>query len=124
MKQSLTALIVGLIIGAFIAIKYFPTTIEKPIEIVKTETKTKTITKEVVRPNGQIEREIVAITDSKTESQSKLPPNWHIAINRLVTNRQNDVYGLTINRRIAGQFFINAGINTEKQVSVGLGIEF
>lgn len=123
MKQLFAALIVGLIIGAFIAIKYFPTTIEKPIEIVKTETKTKTITKEVVRPNGQIEREIIAVADIKTETKSKLPPNWHVTIKKSIT-RQNDVYGLSINRRIAGNFFISGEINTEKQVSVGIGVEF
>ena len=45
MKQLLAALIVGLIIGSFIAIKYFPTTIEKPVELIKTDIKTKVIKK-------------------------------------------------------------------------------
>lgn len=125
MKQLFSAFVIGLIIGAFIAIKYFPTTIEKPIEVIKTETKTKTITKEVVRPNGQIEREIVAITGSKTESQSKLPSKYHVTLQkRLAIAGQNDVYSIFLNRRIYDNFYLSAGINTDKQISVGLGFEF
>lgn len=125
MKQLFAALIVGLIIGSFVAIKYFPTTIEKPIEIVKTETKTKTITKEVVRPNGQIEREIVTVTGSKTETQSKVPPKYHVTLQKsLAIHGRNDLYSLAINRRIYENFYLSAGINTEKQISVGVGIEF
>lgn len=125
MKQLFAALIIGLIVGALIAIKYFPSVIEKPIEVIKTDIKTKVVTKEVVRPSGQIERETVAITDSKTETQSKLPPKYHVSLQkRLAIAGQNDVYSIFIARRLYENFYLSAGINTEKQISVGVGIEF
>ena len=125
MKQLFAALVVGLIIGAFIAIKYFPTTIEKPIEVIKTDVKTKVITKEIVRPNGQIERETVAVTDSKTETQSKVPPKYHVTLQKsLAIHGRNDAYSISINKRVYENFYLSAGINTEKQVSVGIGMEF
>ena len=74
-----------------------------------------------MRPNGQIERETVAVTDSKTETQSKIPPKYHITLQKSITN---DLYSLSISKRVYENFYLSAGINTEKQILVGVGIEF
>lgn len=124
MKIYVIVAAISTIIGALIATKYFPKIVEKPIEVVKIETKTKTVTREVVRPNGQIEREIIVASEYRSETQSKLPTKWHVSLQKDILSRRSDAISLTISRRFIGPVFLTTGINTEKQISVGVGIEF
>lgn len=116
MKIYINIMIISAFAGGLICYKFFPRTVDKVV--TNTETKIKTVTKEIVRPNGEIVREIVQ--DSSNKIEVKLKPQYNIGIQRQL----DGAYGITAGRRIVGDVFGNVSIDQKGRVGVGISIEF
>lgn len=112
-------------------------TVEIEKEVIK-EVKDVRIVKEVVQsPDGTITTkettEDKTVTDTSKESESKRleltkrsSPQWKVRVTREIdfTKEVNPEYGVGIERRILGPFFLGAWVTTQKQAGVSVGFEF
>jgi len=129
-----THIVVGLtclIIGVVLCRIYYPvdsTVVEVYKE--KSQNDVKTIIKEIIRPDGS--KEIITdITDKSSTNKDKTSTkiiaknDWHISASgsRTFTD-SNMTYTLQVERRIIGDVFLGALVNSEKQVGLVVGLEF
>jgi len=127
---AITAL-VALLIGAGLGSQLFPKT--KEVEVVKETTKTDivTVTKEVIRPDGTKEStttttdksvEKKSATATKVTAQSK----WAVGVTAAkgLDTLQETLYTVNVDYRLAGPLFLKATVSTDKQLGVGVQIEF
>lgn len=131
MKSILIALIAGGLIGSFVTYK-----LQKPVIVTETKveykdkivSKTETVVKEIVKPDGTKET-VTVIEDNKTEdvalNQSKIeiknPPQWNVGA---TVNMSTLSKSLTVGKRIAGPIWGQVGVDINKQLTLGIGIEF
>lgn len=101
----------------------------------KTVTKTvvqkdiRTITRIVQRPDGTKET-IIEHTDhssaTKSKTVAKNRPNWHASIGATphALMGQPAVYSMQLERRILGPFYIGAGLSSNHEAKLIIGLEF
>lgn len=136
MKNNIIVLVIGLTIGAFASYFLVPTKIEtKTVEIEKTivQKDVQTITKIVERPDGTKTTEIASSDKSKEKSSDiktatiKVATNsWHLSASYSLYQPETvkPIIGLQIEKRIAGPIFLGVRADTNKVVSLILGLEF
>lgn len=142
MNKILIALLIAIIIfiaGFFTAKKVSPTikteTVEKEVERVVVKKDIKIITRTI--RDGQVveekeERDNSVITkDSLDEKKSTATANliketqWHVSIatNKL-SNLDKAKYNLQIERRILGNLYLGANVNTANEYMLSIGMGF
>lgn len=132
-KQLLATLCVGLLVGAALTYWLYPRVEYR--QVVKQETvvrnDVRTVIKTVERPDGT--RETVQETtdntvraDNRTATTEKvLAKNWLVAATAAAQLKNLEpVYGLHVQRRILGPFFVGALANSTGQLGLSLGMEF
>lgn len=131
MKAITITALVALLIGAGVGSQLFPKTRE--VEVVKEVTRTDivTVTKEVTRPDGTKEStttttdksvEKKSATATKVTAQSK----WAVGITAAkgIDTLQETLYTVNVDYRLAGPLFLKGTVNSDKQLGVGVQIEF
>jgi len=124
--------IAGFAVGSKLGSKTVTET--KIVEVEKQVVKRDVVTqiKVVTRPDGTKE-EVTLITDKTTETKdvaktldTKTKPDWHVsgAASVNVSDLTKQIYSATIERRVLGNVFIGATLNTSKQVGLVVGMEF
>lgn len=133
MKNTIIALIVGLLLGGGLGTFLFPQTKEKIVEVEK-EVVVKdvvTVTKVITRPDGTKE-ELVTVTDktkeNKTATSTKTvaKSTWHASIGAKskIDRLQIDIYTVQVEKRIIGDLFLGVTGSTDKTVGLTVGLEF
>ena len=102
------------------------TTIVQEKEVVKENKDNKTVVKRVKTPDGTVTTEITKEDKTSTSSDKS---NTQIVINEKywkasITTNLNSTYGISLERRISGPFFVGGWINTNKEAGISVGIEF
>jgi hypothetical protein len=118
---------------------YFPqVTVEtKTVEVQKDVIRNNivTITSTMKLPNGEVDTTTKTIdntvhvdTDTKTSQSMQLSPqkNWFVGAEASITgiNFANPAYGVFVNRRILGPFYLGGSVNTKGEFGVSVGMEF
>lgn len=132
MKNYVIIAILSVFIGLGLGSYLFPRVQKEVVEVEKEVIKkdVRTIIKEVIKKDGTKEVETVIIDNTKETKQSKstetvLKPDWHANVGVSHSFKEKDmVYSLTVERRIVGDLFVGATVNSEKTVGVTLGLEF
>jgi hypothetical protein len=125
---AISVVILGL--GIYIGRVAFPRVETKEVEKEVIKRDVVTVTKEVIKPDGTKE----TITTSTDKSQSvadksisiaKAAPQWHFSggVSRASLVSEN-VYSLTVERRILGPVYLGITANTEKTIGILIGAEF
>ncbi len=136
LKSTLILALIVTIVSAGLTRYLFPRietqTVDVVHEVIKKDIRT--ITKIVEKPDGTKETTIDETdksTDKKTEKHTETTyqnKDWQVAGTAETDYTQlQEVkldYGVHIQRRILGPFYLGALINTNKQVGVSLGLEF
>lgn len=122
------------LIGGAIAYKLLPAKIEVKTEIKEhevTQNHIVTVTHEVTKPDGT--KEIITTTtdnsvehkDKQIEIQKSSPKDWFLTAGVARESLTSDnIYQISVNRRILGPLYIGGSFNTEKQLGLNLGMEF
>jgi len=139
LKYAGVACMIVAIMSAGITRYYFPqvTTQTKTVEVQKSviQDNIKTIVQTIKLPNGEVDTTSTTIdntvhteTDTKTSQQIQLAPqkNWFVGAGAIVTgvNFANPSYGVYVNRRIMGPFYLGASATTKGEFGVSVGMEF
>jgi hypothetical protein len=133
MKNTIIALIVGLLLGGGLGTFLFPQIKTKEVQVEK-EVVVKdivTVTKVITKPDGTKE-EVTTTTDKtkenkqNTSTKTVAKANWHTSISAKskLTPVQIDIYTIQVEKRILGDVFIGAVISSDKTVGISLGLEF
>ena len=137
-KYAGAACLVVAIMSAGITRYYFPqmTVQTKTVEVQKNvvQDNIKTIVQTMKLPNGEVDTTSMTIdntvhteTDTKTQ-QIQLSPqkNWFVGAEATITrvNFANPAYGVYVNRRIVGPFYLGASATTKGEFGVSVGMEF
>lgn len=115
-----TAIIVAIL--TFGLTRYFFPKVEQK-EVIKYQTRTKTRT--VIQKDGTtiIEKDEAANYSKLKETTVK--PQWNVSASIMAPNFGADqIYGLQVQRRILGPFYVGINANTEQQFGLSLGMEF
>ena len=133
MKNILLTGAICLILGVGLGSQIFPRikteTVETEKEVVRKDVVT--VVKEVIRPDGT--KETTSTTTDKTKENKSatvtsktLASNYHISISATTNDikLQEIVYGVQVQKRIAGPLFLGLTVNTQKQAGISVGMEF
>lgn len=141
-KIQIIAVVAILAIGYGIGYYSKPTKIEtvtvEKVKIEKQAAETKIVYREkVTKPDGTVTEIEKSQTDTKTSENTQLESSrtsitkndlglnlGALAVfdsNNLSSNRE---YAITANKRVLGNFSVNAMVTTDKKVGVGIGISF
>lgn len=135
MRNLLIAAGVGLLIGAAgMHTLNKPETKTVQVEVEKEVIKKDivTVVKEVIRPDGTKEI-ITTSTDKSTEkkdtmsslTQTTAKKDWLVgATSSVLPDNLQPVYGILAQRRVLGPAFLGLGLNTNKQATLNVAIEF
>ena len=125
MRGYLIALVIGCGLGAWITVKSM-----KPVVQVKTETVTKiqehVVVHEKKNVDGSVETLITKDTGAVIDAKSDSKPTkskYFVTIDRkgLLTA---EGYSVSISKRVLGDFFIHATVDSKGQPGIGVGYEF
>lgn len=125
---GLVCLVIGVLAGSALFPKVKEKTVETEVERVVKDVQT--VIKVVTRPDGTKE-EVTTIIDKSKQSTDKTSTkiiaknDWHISASGSRTFTDSSMtYTLQVERRIIGDVFLGASVNSEKQVGLTLGLEF
>lgn len=125
---GLVCLVVGVLAGSVLFSKVKEKTVETEVERVVKDVQT--VIKVVTRPDGSRE-EVTTIVDKSKQSTDKTSTKiiakngWHISASGSRTFTDSSmIYTLQVERRIIGDVFLGASVNSEKQVGLVVGLEF
>ncbi len=127
-----TVVVAALAVGVT---KYYFPTIDTKITVQEKEVVRKdvqTVIKEIVKPDGTKETVTTIVDKSKESSTKKLEQivtkknDWFVAAGAeaRLNDLNNPVYKIEANRRILGDVFVGATVNTQGAVGVQLGFTF
>jgi hypothetical protein len=128
MKNYIITGCVCILLGLAAGSQLFPKVKEKTVEVEKIVKDIQTVTRIITKPDGTKE-ELITIVDrskeSKTNTKVIAATNWHISIkgSRTISD-PTLVYGLQVERRIIGDLYLGASINTDKQIGATIGVSF
>lgn len=120
---------------AVTATKRFYPTIDTKVTVQEKEVVRKdvqTVIKEIVKPDGSKET-VTTIVDKSKESSTKQSEvivnkknDWFVAAGAeaRLNNLQDPIYKIEANRRILGDIFVGATVNTQGAVGVQVGFTF
>lgn len=139
LKYAGAACLVVAILSAGITRYYFPqvTVQTKTVEVQKdiTQDNVRIVVQQVKKPDGEVDTTTTTLDntvhvdiDTKSSQTAQLAPqkNWFVGADASITgvNFANPAYGLFINRRIAGPFYVGGAVNTKGEFGVSVGMEF
>lgn len=118
MKLYLAVLIIGAVVGGYIATIFFP----KIVENTKTEYKDKivTVTKEVRAKDGSIIKETTRTEDKKGTIATPIERKNLIGGSALL----NGGYEVMYARKVFTNTYLSIGATTDKELKAGIIIEF
>jgi hypothetical protein len=133
MKNTIIALVVGLLLGGGLGTFLFPQVKTKEVQVEK-EVVVKdivTVTKVITRPDGTKE-ELITVTDKTkenkqtTSTKTVAKANWHTSISAKskLSPVQVDIYTIQVEKRILGDLFLGAVVSSDKTVGLSIGLEF
>jgi hypothetical protein len=142
LKMSLIGLILfalGAALGRYLApekVEVFKEEVIKEVEVVKKDVVY--VEKKITRPDGTIEEERRIEDKSETERsrdqasrESKIvqsaKPQWKVSglvETSYLKKNSSPVYGISVERRIAGPIFVGAWSTTGSNFGVSVGLEF
>lgn len=133
LKQSLVACLIVAVAAAAVTRYYFPQIQTKTVEVIKEVVKTdvKTVIHTVTSPDGTTDTTTTIVdhttrteTENKTSIQAK-EINWQVS-GSVQSNFRLDppAYGVQVQRRVLGPFFVGALLNTKGDVGLSLGVSF
>lgn len=133
-NKNLAILLASSIVLTFMTTRhYFPKVETKTIETTKevVHTDIRTVTRTITSPNGQTDTTTVTEDHStKKDSSNKTSvaykqPNWMVS-GSIQSNYRLDppAYGVQVQRRILGPFYLGALLTTKHDVGLSLGFEF
>lgn len=102
---------------------------KEQVEVIKKDIKV--VERIVTRPDGTTEKETV--TEDKTLSQKETldqslvvnkKPNWKASGLAGLDISESQFYGVQVERRILGPFFVGAMVTTNKTIGLSIGMEF
>jgi len=127
-KLAVVVALATLTLGVYLGRTYFPKTQVVEKEVIKKDIQT--VVKEIVRADGTKET-VTTIVDNSTESSSRtvqapaLPKKWKVGATVDKSSiLGTPVYGVQIDRRIIGPVFAGIKVNTDKQIGIGISVEF
>ncbi len=125
--------LVSAVVGAAASLYYFPQIETKNVEVTKEVVKTdiKTIIKTVKAPDGTTEttttiedHSVKTGTDKRTSVEYR-PKDWHVSGSVYSgLPLTNPYYGVHIERRIFGPFYVGGLLSTKGDVGLSVGFEF
>lgn len=125
---GLVCLVIGVAAGSALFPKVKEKTVETEVERVVKDVQT--VIKVVTRPDGTKE-EVTTIIDKSKQSTDKTSTkiiaknDWHISASGSRTFTDSSMtYSLQVERRVIGDVFLGATVNTEKQVGLTVGIDW
>ena len=125
---GLVCLVIGVAAGSALFPKVKEKTVETEVERVVKDVQT--VIKVVTRPDGTKE-EVTTIIDKSKQSTDKTSTkiiaknDWHISASGSRTFTDSSmIYTLQVERRVIGDVFLGASVNSEKQVGLVVGVEF
>jgi hypothetical protein len=129
-KVVFAALLIALTAGVYAGKTYFPATkvVETEREVVRKDVVTRTV--EVIKPDGTRSTETTTTDKSKEQHDATRvvvidKPNWHASAS---VSREsltgNNIYGITLERRIFGPFSAGITANTQQTIGLVVGMEF
>lgn len=125
---GLICLVIGVAAGSSLFPKVKQQTVEVEKEVIQKDVQT--IVKVITRPDGSKE-EVTTIVDKSKENKDKTSTkiiaknDWHISASGSRTFTDSSMtYTLQVERRIIGDVFLGASINSEKQVGLVVGIDW
>jgi hypothetical protein len=133
MKNTIIALIVGLLLGGGLGTFLFPQIKTKEVQVEK-EVVVKdivTVTKVITKPDGT--KEEVTTTTDKTKENKQITStktvakaNWHVSASAKskIDKLQIDIYTVQVEKRIIGDLFLGVTGSTDKTVGLTIGLEF
>ena len=123
MRQTLIALLIGLITGGFLVYKYGPSKyVDKPIIQEVTHNQIETITRTVKGADGKETTVTKVIDHTVIQHTASLPePKKQYKVE---LNKTNNTYDFMASHRILGDLFVGIGITTDKQMKFGVSLEF
>jgi hypothetical protein len=125
---GLVCLVIGVLAGSALFPKVKEKTVETEVERVVKDVQT--VIKVVTRPDGTKE-EVTTIIDKSKQSTDKTSTkiiaknDWHISASGSRTFTDSSMtYTLQVERRIIGDVFLGASVDSEKQVGLVVGIDW
>jgi hypothetical protein len=99
------------------------------IEVEKIQERVRTVTRIIERPDGSretiIDERKETETDRKSQMKKVAQSDWSVGLTYGPSVfKQNEVYGLTVTRRVLGNLFIGAYGRTDHEVGLALRYEF
>lgn len=130
LKIGIIAIIAAFAVGLYTGKQYFPRTVETQTEREVLRKDVVVVTKEIVRPDGT--KEIVTTSTDKSVqkndkqiSVTKTAPNWRASTSISRSSLAgNNIYAVTVERRVLSNVFVGVTGNTDKTLGLVLGIEF
>lgn len=131
-------IILAVVIASTVAVTryYFPRIETQTIDVIKEVIRTDvhTITRVVEKPDGTKET-IIDHTDKSVENKDEkhsdtkfASKNWQMSgsasLDYTELTRLEPVYGIQVQRRILGPFYLGALADTSKKIGVSVGMEF
>lgn len=117
MKLYLLILIIGAIVGGYIATIFFPKIVEK----TQYKDKIVTVTKEIRAKDGSIIKEITKTEDKQGTKITPIMPRQNL-LGASMT--QKNVYEVTYGRKLFPNLFLTVGVDTDKNIKAGILYEF
>ena len=100
---------------------------KKPAKVeTKTVVKhdTKTIVKEIERPDGTKEKQTIIVDKTKTSNKEKQSPAESKWLFGASYNLEQDYFKAAVSRRVLGPFFVTGEVSSKKEIFIGLTYEF
>jgi hypothetical protein len=114
-KQTLGAIvfIAGMLLGGWITKSYY----DKHTNVDQNTTKWHTVTHVIERPDGS--KETIVVEDKKSNSISKtaVVNDWSVSVGSSLLEKTN-VYTVSVDRRILGEFSLGVYARSDKEVGV------
>lgn len=134
LKNVAIAIVITAALSAVVTRYYFPKLQMQTVEVEKEVVKNNvvTVTKIVKEKDGTETTEITTVDKSTKKSEdSKVvsiaaSKDWMISASAQTDFKEGlkPVYGLQVQRRILGPFYLGATANTDKAIGVSVGFEF
>lgn len=134
LKSILILMAIVAVISAGVTRFYFPKTETKTVEVTKEVVKTdvRTVVRTVERPDGTkettsetVDHTVKHETETK-KSESFKSKDWVVSVSALakLSTFPQPIYGVQVQRRILGPFYLGAMANTDQSIGVSVGMEF
>lgn len=148
MVKSILAILITLAVGLGLGYYFAPVKLKieqkeviKEVEKIKYKENKNINTKivETIYPDGRIvketyivdqsvvfiekDKQLDKITENKTEKDG-IKPQWFVKASTNLIPKLNSIYQVDVNRKIIGSIYLGVYGRTDKEIGIGVGLEF